>query len=82
MLTVDLLPLDNKNAAEIKKSISKEINETLATYEAELYQDRYLPEYQKQAREISRRERAEQDAKRVRDLEALGRVAALSADLK
>lgn len=78
MLTVETLSVDSKQAIEIKKSINKDISELLAKYEAELYQDRYLPEYQKNAREISRRERAEADAKRERDLAALNRVASLS----
>jgi hypothetical protein len=82
MLLVDLLPTDNKQITEIKKELSKDISSVMAAYEAELFQDRYLPEYQKQAREISRREKAEAELKRQRELEAMNRVAALSGDVE
>lgn len=80
MLTVELLPIDGKRTIEIKNNIGKDIAAMMSAYEAELFQDRYLPEYQKHEREISRREKAEAEAKRKRDLEALSRVASLSED--
>jgi hypothetical protein len=80
LLTADMLHTDGKKIVEIKKKIFADTTKILDSYEAEIFQDRYLPEYQRHMRELSRREKAEAEAKRQRDLEALGRVAALSED--
>lgn len=80
LLTADMLHTDGKKIVEIKKRIFSDTTKILDSYEAEIFQDRYLPEYQRHMRELSRREKAEAEAKRQRDLEALGRVAALSED--
>lgn len=80
LLTADLLNTDGKRVVEIKKKIFADTEKILNTYEAEIFQDRYMPEYQRHMRELSRREKAEEEARRQRELAALGRVAALSED--
>jgi len=80
MLTADLLPTSSENKLTLKRNIGAEISKILGKYEAELYQDRYLPEYQKTQREISRREKEEAEDRRRRDQSALDRVAALSGE--
>lgn len=80
MLTADLLPTSADNKVKLKRDIGSEIAKILGKYEAELYQDRYLPEYQKTQREISRREKEEAEERRRRDQAALDRVASLSGD--
>ena len=80
MLTADLIPTDNGRVVALKKKLGDQIDTLLARYEAELYQERYLPEYQSNAREISRREKQKDLERAQRDREALERVAALSED--
>lgn len=80
MLGIEHLTADGKRIGEIKRSVGDEIAKMLARYEAELYQDRYLPEYQRVMRELSRREKEEAEEKRRRDQAALDRVAAFSED--
>jgi pantothenate kinase-related protein Tda10 len=79
MLTVELIPNEAPRVLSIKKDIRSRIDKSMSQYEAELYQDRYLPEYQGQMRELSRREKEAEEAKRKRDQEALDRVASFSA---
>lgn len=80
MLVAATLPGDKKSLEALQSSVAADVTKMMGSYEAELYQDRYLPEYQAHARELSRREKAAEEAKRRRDQEALARVAALGED--
>ena len=80
MLTTDLLPIDGDKRGTIKKDIHEQIFKLMDRYEAELYQERYLPEYQRQMREVSRREKLALEEKRRREQAALERVAEFSDD--
>jgi hypothetical protein len=80
MLSADQLPTAPENRVKIKRSLHDEIGKMLGKYEAELYQDRYLPEYQRTMREISRREKEEAEDKRRRDQAALDRVATFASE--
>ncbi len=63
-----------------KKAIHEDINLWLKLYEAELYQDRYMPEYQREERERLRIESQKQAEQKIREAEALKRVASFSED--
>ena len=80
MLTADLLPTSAETRQKVKLDTHDDILKMLSRYEAEIYQDRYLPEYQRTVREVSRREKEEAEAKRRRDMDALERVASFSGD--
>ena len=79
-LTAELVPLADDKLNGLKQAISEDSGRLLARYEAELYQERYLPEYQRVMREISRREKIEAEEKRRREQAAFERVAALAGD--
>lgn len=78
MLLVDVLQLEAARTSSVKTSIQAHVVKAMKNYEAELFQDRYLPEYQRQMRELSRREKEEAEAKRKRDQQALDRVSGFS----
>ena len=80
MLLADQLNIEGNKRVEVKKDIHEEVLKLMGRYEAELYQDRYLPEYQRQMREVSRREKEMEEEKRRRDQAALDRVAEFSDD--
>lgn len=82
MLTAELIPGDGKRHEAVKSQMAAHIEKVMGRYEAELYQDRYLPEYQRAMREISRREKEAAEEKRRRDQAALDRVAEFSAEDK
>lgn len=63
-----------------KHLLHEDINVWLRLYEAELYQDRYIPSYQREERERLRREEQLETVRKVREAEALKKVAAFSAD--
>ena len=52
----------------------------LKLFEAELYQDRYMPSYQRQERERVRTAMRKEAERKVRDAEALKRVASFSEE--
>jgi tRNA uridine 5-carbamoylmethylation protein Kti12 len=79
-LTAELIPTSDDRLKKLKAAIVEDSGRLLSRYEAELYQDRYLPEYQRLMREVSRREKAEAEEKRRREQEAFERVAALGGD--
>lgn len=58
----------------------EDINVWLRLYEAELYQDRYLPAYQRAERERIRQETLQAAEKKMREQVALKKVAAFSDD--
>lgn len=80
LLTAELIPAADDKIIKLKSSLSETTGRMLNRYEAELYQDRYLPEYERLMREISRREKAEAEEKRRREQAAFERVAALAGD--
>lgn len=80
LLTVELTPGDQKRQAAVKAQISSHVQKIMDKYEAEIFQERYLPEYQRALREISRREKEAEEEKRRRDQAALDRVAEFDAD--
>ncbi len=79
MVNIEMLPGDAKQLQAMKSQLSSQIQKLMSKYEAELYQDRYLPDYQKAMREISRREKEAEEEKRRRDQAALDRVAEFDA---
>lgn len=80
LLMIEGLNIDPKYIPEAKLKASKRIGKLISKYEAELYQDRYLPEYQRAEREISRRERQEAENKKARDEAVKARVASFDDD--
>jgi hypothetical protein len=80
MLTAELLTTSDEKIIKLKQGIAQDANRLLEKYEAELYQERYLPEYQRLMREISRREKAAEEEKRRKEQAAFERVAALSGE--
>jgi hypothetical protein len=79
MLTAELIPGDQKRQSAMKAQITSHVEKIIDKYEAELYQERYLPEYQRAMREISRREKEAEEEKRRREQAALDRVAEFDA---
>lgn len=69
---------DAEKVVRRKNAIHEDINLWLKLYEAELYQDRYMPEYQRAERERARLNSQRQAEEKVREAEALKRVAAFS----
>jgi len=63
-----------------KGLIHEDINIWLRLYEAELYQDRYLPTYQRAERERQRREAQDEAERKMREAAALKKVAGFSDD--
>lgn len=71
---------DAEQVVRRKKTIHEDVNLWLKLYEAELYQDRYMPEYQREERERLRIESQKQAEQKIREAEALKRVASFSED--
>lgn len=71
---------DAEQVVRRKKAIHEDINLWLKLYEAELYQDRYMPEYQRAERERTRLASLKQAEDKIREAEALKRVATFSED--
>jgi hypothetical protein len=63
-----------------KQQVHEDINVWLKLYEAELYQDRYMPEYQREERERLRIQEQQEAERKVRETAALKRVAAFSEE--
>jgi len=63
-----------------KASMHEEINLWLRIYEAELYQDRYLPSYQRAERERLRHEQLAEMERKMREQQALKKVERFGAD--
>ena len=81
LLTADLIPYsDPKTNQEVKKDIHKELSTLLGKYEAELYQEKYLPEYQRAQRELSRREKEKAEAALRREKKAMALVEGFAED--
>ena len=69
---------DAEQVVRRKQAIHEDVNLWLKLYEAELYQDRYMPEYQRAERERLRVESQRIAEQKVREAEALKRVARFS----
>ena len=63
-----------------KALLHDDINVWLRLYEAELYQDRYMPAYQRAERERIRQEAHAEAERKVREAQALKKVAGFSED--
>lgn len=63
-----------------KSLLHDDINVWLRLYEAELYQDRYVPAYQRAERERQRRAAQDEAVRKVREASALRRVQGFSDD--
>lgn len=70
---VELTTVPDKIATR-KKLLHEDINVWLKLYEAELYQDRYLPEYQRAEREQARQAEQAEVERKMRESQALRRV--------
>lgn len=66
--------------AKRKALLHEDINVWLRLYEAELYQDRYTPEHQRAERERLRREAQAEAERKVREAQAIKKVASFSDD--
>ena len=78
-----LVEVSNLPAAAKTKSLDffqKEAEKVLGHYEAELFQERYLPEYQRNQRNISRREKEEMLRKQQELEEQKKKVESLSQE--
>lgn len=64
-----------EHIARRKNEIHRDINLWLKTYEAELYQDRYLPEYQRAEREQRRAAAQQEEERKIRDAISAQKVA-------
>jgi hypothetical protein len=75
------LPFKDENASrEYRQPVYRRIEKLLEAYEAELFQDRYLPEYQQYHREVSRREKEAEAERRRKAAELMEKVSALDAE--
>ena len=72
------LATDADKIKQRKVLLRTDVNVLLKYFEAELYQDRYLPEYQRAEREERRSEAILAAEKKAREAIALKRVAAFS----
>lgn len=63
-----------------KGLLHEDINVWLRLYEAELYQDRYMPAYQRAERERTRREALAEAERKMREQQALKKVERFSDD--
>lgn len=80
LFLVSEMVTDESQVVRRKQGIHEDVNLWLKLYEAELYQDRYMPEYQRAERERQRVTAQQEAEKKVRDAEALKRVAAFSEE--
>ena len=80
LFLVSEMVTDPEQVVRRKQGIHQDVDLWLKLYEAELYQDRYMPEYQRAERERARVDALKQAEKKVRDSEALKRVAAFSEE--
>jgi len=71
---------DTQDVVRRKQQVHEDINVWLKLYEAELYQDRYMPEYQREERERLRIQEQQEAERKVRETAALKRVAAFSEE--
>jgi hypothetical protein len=74
------LTTDSEQIVRRKQAIHDDVNLWLKLYEAELFQDRYMPEYQREERERARLISQRQAEEKIREAEALKKVAAFSED--
>jgi hypothetical protein len=61
-------------------ALGREVEESMRIYEAELYQEIYLPKWQRELQEKARKERMDADDIARRDLLAPARVTAMTDD--
>lgn len=71
---------EGQDVVRRKQQVHDDINVWLKLYEAELYQDRYMPEYQREERERARVQEQKEAERKIREAAALQRVAAFSEE--
>lgn len=79
-LMLQIPGVDSKEVLRRKKAMFDEVDLTMKQYEAELYQDRYAPSYQREERERQRELEQKQAEYTAREAIARKKVAAFSDD--
>ncbi len=80
LATAALIRLSGGEFKPDVSDIAKQAEESMRIYEAELYQEIYLPKWQRELQEKVRKDRMEADDIARRDLLAPGRVTAMTDD--